>query len=132
MGADKRDLLTVLKAELEFLERGGYRRASWRPNFVFEDSPSCINYKDAQRSKPCSQCILMQLVPRERRGEQIPCRFIPLNALGSTVESLYQTATQDELEAEVRNWLKATIHALEEKHDAAESGGMPKAHKVCA
>src|SRR5215469_15343668 len=111
MAADEKDLLTVLKAELAFIERGGYHGASWRPNFIFEDSPSCINYGDVRRSKPCSECVLMQLVPPEKRNEQIPCRFIPLNALGSTVESLYRTSTQDELEAEVRNWLKTTIDA---------------------
>jgi len=136
MGADQRDLLTVLKAELEFLSQGGYRRngaSSWRPSFIFEDSPSCLNYKDPSRAKPCSECVLMQLVPPEKRKEQIPCRFIPLDALGTTVESLYKTATQDELEAEVRNWLKARIEAMEEKEQLAlhpESG--PQKAKVCA
>jgi len=133
MGAEKRDLLTVLKAELEFLDRGGYRSSSWRPNFIFEDSPSCLNYKDGSRAKPCSECILMQLVPPEKRKEQIPCRFIPMNALGTTVESLYKTATQDELEAEVRSWLKARIQALEEtKHAAANPEPTPREAKACA
>ena len=47
MPADQRDLLTVLKQELEFLEQGGYRRCSeknGRPLFIFEDSPTCMNY----------------------------------------------------------------------------------------
>jgi len=136
MGADQRDLLTVLKAELEFLDKGGYRNdraSSWRPSFVFEDSPSCLNYKDPLRAKPCSECLLMQLVPPEKRKEQIPCRFIPLDALGTTVESLYKTATEDELEAEVRKWLKATIAALEEKeHLASQPESAPRKAKVCA
>jgi hypothetical protein len=133
MGADKRDLVTVLKAELEFLDKGGYRKASsWRPNFIFEDSPSCLNYKDPSRAKPCSDCILMQLVPPEKRKEQIPCRFIPLNALGSTVESLYQIATQDELESEVRNWLRATIDALEKERASQIEPAQEARAKVCA
>ncbi len=37
----------VLKFELEFLEKGGYGRSPrepWRPQFIFEDSPTCMNY----------------------------------------------------------------------------------------
>jgi hypothetical protein len=113
MVTDKRDLLEVLKSELEFLEKGGYRGPSWRPQFIFEDSPSCLNYKDPQRTKPCSECVLMQLVPPDRRKEKVPCRYIPLDELGTTVESLYRTATQEELETALRNWLKARIEILE-------------------
>jgi hypothetical protein len=41
-----RELLDVLKAELASQEGGGYSnraRFPWRPNFVFEDSPTCLN-----------------------------------------------------------------------------------------
>ena len=129
METENSRLLAVLRAELKYLDSGGYRSQSWRPKFIFEDSPSCLNYNDPWRSKPCAQCILMQLVPPEKRTEQIPCRFIPLNAVGSTVESLYQTATQNELEAEVRNWLKAKIDFLETEERVAEA---ERAAKVCA
>jgi hypothetical protein len=38
MAKAKRDLLEVLRLELEFLRNGGYRQASsWRPKFIFED-----------------------------------------------------------------------------------------------
>ena len=43
MQKDERDLLDVLKFELEFLEKGGYGRSpreAWRPQFIFEDSPT--------------------------------------------------------------------------------------------
>lgn len=133
MRAEKKDLLAVLKAELEFLGKGGYRGNSWRPSFIFEDSPTCIKYRDPRHSKPCSECVLMQLVPPSKHNEQIPCRFIPLNAVGTTVDFLYKTATQDELEAEVRNWLQGAIAALEKRR--LESGDKPqeeKAKKVCA
>lgn len=135
MAREKRDLLEILKAELDFLEKGGYRNQSWRPNFIFEDSPTCLNYKDPSRTKPCSQCVLMRFVPPAKREEQVPCRFIPLNAIGTTVDFLYKTATQDELEAEVRTWLKAKIAALEGNELTAEPAGKlqkERAKKVCA
>ena len=70
---DARDVLEVLKTELEFLESGGYgnvRRAGWRPQFIFEDSPSCLNYGDSERWQPCSDCILIGLVPPVSRAEK--------------------------------------------------------------
>ena len=48
---NRQQLAAILKAELAFLERGGYRRGPrypWRPNFVFEDSPTCINFQDKE------------------------------------------------------------------------------------
>ena len=47
MPKDDRNLLDVLKFELEFLETGGYGRLAgkaWRPRFIFEDSPTCMNF----------------------------------------------------------------------------------------
>ena len=41
MQKDERDLLDVLKFELQFLEDGGYGRSArtpWRPQYIFEDS----------------------------------------------------------------------------------------------
>ena len=116
MTNDNRDLLDVLKAELEFLEKGGYRhmaRAAWRPQFMFQDSPTCLNFDPTQQPRPCSDCILMQLVPEDLRSKKIPCRYIPLSERGETVDSFYRTGTQEELEAAVAQWLKTTIARLE-------------------
>jgi hypothetical protein len=116
MRKDERDLLEVLKFELEFLEKGGYGRSPrtpWRPQFIFEDSPTCMNYDCEDNPGPCSNCVLMQLVPADRRGEKIPCRHIPLNAEGETVDSFYRCGNQDELEDNLRTWLRATIQGLE-------------------
>jgi hypothetical protein len=80
MPTDKRNLLDVLKFELEFLEQGGYGRLpreSWRPRLVFEDSPTCMNFNSKDR-EPCDECLLMQLVPENARKEQTPCIHIPL------------------------------------------------------
>ena len=113
MSNNQRNLLEVLRRELEFLEKGGYRKPSWRPNFIFEDSPTCINYGDPHRSIPCSECVLMQLVPPDRRNERVPCRHIPINGLGRTIDTLYRTGSQEEVEAAVRSWLQETIARLE-------------------
>jgi hypothetical protein len=59
-------VLTVLKRELDFLEKGGYRhtaRAPWRPQFIFQDSPSRLNFDPTQKPEPCSDCTRTQLVP---------------------------------------------------------------------
>ena len=101
MAKDKRDLLDLLKAELLFLEKGGYRhtaRADWRPQFIFQDSPTCLNFDPTQPLKPCSDCVLMQLIPEEQRDKKIPCRYIPVNERGETIDSFYRTGTQEELE----------------------------------
>lgn len=114
MAAKKRDLLEVLRLELEFLKGGGYRkRSSWRPQFIFEDSPTCLNYGDPERPRPCSECVMMQLVPAEFRNEKVPCRHIPLNERRETVQLLYQSGTSQELDAAVAEWLMNTIQKLE-------------------
>ena len=118
MTNDTRDLLTVLKKELEFLEKGGYRntaRAPWRPQFVFQDSPTCLNFDPTQQPRPCSECILTQLVPQEMQRKKFPCRYIPLNERGETIDSFYRSGTQEELESELRRWLKAIIERLEKQ-----------------
>lgn len=62
---------------------------------------------------PCSDCILMQLVPPEQRGEKIPCRHIPLTKEGETLETLYKYGTQGEIEDAMRQWLRTTIQRIE-------------------
>jgi hypothetical protein len=118
MQKDERDLLEVLKFELIFLEKGGYGRTPrepWRPQYVFEDSPTCMNYDSKENPGPCSACVLMHLVPPERRSEKIPCRHIPLDTTGQTLDSLYRYDNQYETEEVVGNWLRATIRRLEDE-----------------
>lgn len=128
MPADQRDLLDVLKFELEFLEKGGYGRSPrepWRAQLVFEDSPTCMNYDTKRNPAPCEECILMQLVPPERRGEKVPCRHIPLNPVGETIADFYRWGTEQELEETLIPWLRATIRRIEKERAqqrAAEEG----------
>jgi hypothetical protein len=122
MQKDERDLLEVLKFELQFLEDGGYGRSPrtpWRPQYIFEDSLTCMNYDSKENPSPCSDCVLMQLVPLERRSEKIPCRHIPFNTSGETLDSLYRYDNQQETEETVEGWLRATIRHLEEERAAA-------------
>jgi hypothetical protein len=127
---DKRELLAVLRAELEFLEKGGYRhtaRAEWRPQFMFQDSPACLNFDPAQPPKPCSDCILMELVPEALRDKTIACRYIPLSERGETIDFFYRTGTQEELETAVAQWLKTTIAWLErEKSQSSRNSDILK------
>jgi hypothetical protein len=111
-----RKLIEVLKAELTFLEEGGYRarrRYPWRPNFVFEDSPTCINFKSLDERRPCTECPLIDFVPEDRREARYPCRHILLTPRGETVNSFYAWGTEEELETALREWLRQTIRELE-------------------
>lgn len=121
MPIDRRDVLEVLKFELRFLEGGGYGRsprAPWRPQLIFQDSPTCINFNNSDPPAPCEDCLLMCFVPAEHRAEAVPCRHIPLNADGETVDSYYRWGSQEELEEALGKWLRATIERLEQERAA--------------
>jgi hypothetical protein len=124
MRRDERDLLDVLKFELNFIEKGGYGRSPrepWRPQFVFEDSPTCMNYDSKQDPTPCTECVLMHLVPPESRELPVPCRQIRFNTAGETLDSLYRYADQREIEEEVHTWLRAEIARIENERKAGSS-----------
>jgi len=127
MTQDGRDILEVLKFELNFLLDGGYGRsphAPWRAPAVFEDSPSCPNFCDPARPHPCETCLLEQFVPQEQRSQSIPCRFIPLTKDGQTVEDLYRTGNQVEMEEALANWLRAQIARIESERALAHREGV--------
>ncbi|HMD31368.1 MAG TPA: hypothetical protein VKG84_05635 [Candidatus Acidoferrales bacterium] len=118
MKKDERDLVDVLKFELEFLEKGGYGASHREPRkvgFFFEDSPACMNYDSKENPDPCGACVLMRLVPPDQRQQTIPCRHIPLNVAGETLASLYRHAEQRDLEDVYGKWLRTTIAILEEE-----------------
>jgi hypothetical protein len=112
----RRSVLQILRAELAFLEMGGYRRGPrypFRPNFIFEDSPTCINFLARDQQRPCTECPLIHFVPDAYRIDKFPCRHIPLTSRGETVHSFYEWGTEEELENAVREWLLETIKELE-------------------
>jgi hypothetical protein len=117
MSTDNRDILEVLKFELNFLEQGGYGRSvrtPWRPTSIFQDSLSCVNFNDPERPNPCTACLLHDLVPSQYREEDVPCHHIPLNEAGETVDTMERQYTQAELEEAVREWLRRTIRRIEQ------------------
>jgi hypothetical protein len=117
MAQDDRDTLEVLKAELDFVEKGGYGRSvktPWQPTSILQDSPSCINLGDPERTHPCSECLLLDFVPPEARAEDVPCHHIPLNTKGETIDELEWKEDQRQTEETVKNWLRSTIKQLEE------------------
>lgn len=116
MPPEKKDLLAILRKELAFVEIGGYRtpqQAAWRPQFIFQDSPTCLNHRNFGKGIPCAECALIHFVPQRFRQELFPCRQIPLDETGQTLDSLYRTGTEDETYAIVANWLRTVISRLE-------------------
>lgn len=113
---DDRDTLEVLKAELNYVQKGGYGRSPrepWRAQLVFEDSPSCMNYDSKSDPAPCAECLLAQFVPQEKRNEKQCCRHIPLTQYGDTLLHLYRAGTEQEIEEALTNWLRKEIAKLE-------------------
>lgn len=116
MTQDDRDTLEVLKAELNFIEKGGYGRSvrtPWKSTSIFQDSPICLNYSDSERSRPCSACLLTDFVPSKDLATDVPCHHIPINSAGETIGELGWE--QDRREEEIKHWLRATIKRLEKE-----------------
>jgi len=124
--ADDRDVLEVLKFELAFLEQGGYGRSvrtPWKPTSVFQDSISCLNFGEAEKVHPCSECLLIDFVPPQEREAEVPCHHIRLNNKGETVDSVNRYDNQQELEEKVKQWLRESIRRIEAQRAA---GGAAK------
>ncbi len=116
--ADERDVLEVLKFELNFLEQGGYGRSvhtPQKPTSMFQDSITCLNFGEPQRVHPCSECMLIDFVPESSRNEQVPCHHIPLTPAGETVAALEEGNNQPRAEEAMISWLRAVIARLEQE-----------------
>jgi hypothetical protein len=128
MANDDRDMLEVLKEELDFIDKGGYGRSvrtPWKPKSAFQDSLTCLNYGYPYRAHPCNECHLLDFVSPEHQGAEVPCHFIPLNAAGETIEDLEDGDNEAKLERKVRDWLRARISDIEEKRSTQAIAGCP-------
>jgi len=113
MSDDKRDVLEVLRDELNFLEQGGYGNwysTPWGPASIFQDSLTCPNHGDPTRPHACRECVLYDFVPEQYRTEEVPCHHIPLNREGTTVGT---PQSEDVRLENVKHWLKRTITLIE-------------------
>ena len=118
MAKDDRDILELLKEELDFIEKGGYGRSvrtPWKPTSTFQDSLTCINYGYPYRAHPCSECHLLDFVSPEHRAADVPCHHIPLNESGETIEDLEAVDNEAKLEQKLRDWLRGMIKNIEEE-----------------
>ena len=123
MTRDERDLLELLKTELSFIEQGGYGRSvrtPWRASSSFRDSLTCVNYALPEKAHPCSECHLIDFVPRDKQSEEVPCHFIPLNAEGDTVENL--EGNQAKLEKSLKEWMRQKIREIEVQRENGSDG----------
>ena len=125
MTQDDRNALDVLKAELDFVEKGGYGRpvkTPWQPTSIFQDSPSCLNLGDLEKTHPCADCLLIDFVPAEARTKDVPCHHIPLNPNAETIDELEWKEDQRRTEQILRDWLNTAIKTLEERQITAGNG----------
>lgn len=116
MSGDERDILGTLRAELDFVERGGYARwprTPLLPASVFQDSKICLNFGYPYRAHACGTCLLYDFVPEPGRAAEIPCHHIPLDPDGTTVEALEAEGDPKAIEEKVKYWLRARIRELE-------------------
>jgi hypothetical protein len=116
MVKDERDVLDLLKSELEFIEKGGYGRSvrtPWKERSPFRESLTCVNYALPEKAHPCAECHLIDFVPADKRGTELPCHSIPLTAGGDTVESLELAGNQTKLESALKEWMRTKIKAIE-------------------
>jgi hypothetical protein len=111
---------------LSFLLDGGYGRSPqspWRAPAIFEDSPICPNFCDPARPHACQDCLLEQFVPDAQKDESVPCRFIQLTQDKQTIEDLYRTGSQLEMEQALEAWLRAQIERIERERGVSATKG---------
>lgn len=121
MSEDRRDVLQVLRYELNFLEQGGYSRNIRQGNGIspFQDTLSCLNFGEPSRPHTCHECFLYDFVPPKSRTEDVPCHFIPLDEQGTTIAKLLKDGESQRLENILQAWLRRMIGKLEKERASA-------------
>ena len=128
MSHDDRDILELLKEELDFIEKGGYGRSvriPWKSKSALQDSLTCVNYGYPYRAHPCNECHLLDFVSPEHHGKEVPCHYIPLNDDGETIEDMEAEGNQAKLERKVKGWLCARIKEIEKERTLQALAGCP-------
>ena len=132
MTTDERDILDLLKDELDFIQKGGYGRSvrtPWQSKSLFQDSLSCLNYGYPYRAHPCNECHLIEFVSPEFRTQNVPCHYIPLNTDGDTIEDFEVQDNEAKLEHAVSTWLRAKIKQIEEERAKQANAAVERKEK---
>lgn len=115
MTKNLRDVLQVLRFELNHLEQGGYNRdcTLLGTGSPFKGTFACINFGDSLQAHACHECPLYQFVPEDKKSEELPCHHIHLNETGETVAQLLEKKDPDRMVELLEHWLRDTIVRLE-------------------
>ena|ERR1700694_5019357 len=115
MPEDLREVLQILRYELNYLEQGGFDRDRLLhgTESPFLGNLACINFGDPLRSHACRECVLHQFAPEDKQTEEFPCHYIRLNPSGETIAELIEKNDPSRLVFALENWLRNTIALLE-------------------
>lgn len=119
---NKKEIIDLLKLEIEVIEKGGYQPSVRDPHRlprIFRDSVSCPNLGLEEKLDPCALCWLMEFVPPDFRNTEDPCRHIPLNERGDTIATLEAEGERERVQTELLGWLRSTLARLEAEVAAA-------------
>jgi hypothetical protein len=115
MAHDLRDILQVLRFELNYLEQGGFNRdrALLGIESPFRGTFACLNFSDPLQTHACRECILFQFVPDDKKTEEFPCHHICLTESGETVAQFIAKNDPGRMTVALEHWLRSTIADLE-------------------
>jgi len=115
MAQDSRDLLQILRFELNYLEQGGFDRdrAILGDDSPFRGTFACINFGDPLGSHTCRECLLCRFVPEDKLTADVPCHYIKLSESGETIAELLEKNDPKQMVATLEHWLRITIARLE-------------------
>lgn len=115
MAKDPRELLHVLRFELNYLEQGGFERDQTLLGIKspLQGSYACINFSDPLRTHACHECLLYEFVPEDKKTEDLPCHHILLNDSGETIAKFVEKNDPQHMVKALEHWLQATIVQLE-------------------
>ncbi len=115
MPQDLRDVLQILRFELNYLEQGGFERdrALLGTESPFQGTIACINFGDPLRTHACHECSLHAFVPEDKKTEEFPCHHIPLSHSGETIAELLEKNDSQRMVEVLKHWLRGTIARLE-------------------
>ncbi len=98
----KRRILGLLRIEIENLHQRGF------------GGLLCLGTSGRSPSDCCEACPLLDLTPPERRKAESPCRHIPLNPRGETVETILAGKQgRAYLEEQLLAWMEQTAGRLQ-------------------